>query len=156
MISKPMVYLVQTVHLSCVEINTISKRTKTSLHLTQVTKEYHWVCPKWFPSRCTFGANRAPILHRDYQYLQADENELPLDPHHQGVPSGVPKMNSKPWYIRRKPCTCLAPSLTLSTNRPKQASTWHTLRWSTIGCAQSDFHARATFGANHASFLRRD
>jgi hypothetical protein len=33
-----MVHLVQTVHLSCVEINTISQRTKTSFHLTQVTR----------------------------------------------------------------------------------------------------------------------
>jgi hypothetical protein len=65
-------------------------------------------------------------------------------------------MNSKPWYIRRKPCTYLVLRLTLSPNGVKQASTWHTLRRSTIRCAQNNFHARGTFSANRASFLRRD
>ena len=36
-ISKPMVYSVQTVNLSCAKNNTISKRIKTSFHLTHVT-----------------------------------------------------------------------------------------------------------------------
>ena len=49
MISRPMVRAVQIVLLSCIEINTISKRTK---------------------------------------------NELPLDLHYLGVPSGVPKVIS--------------------------------------------------------------
>jgi len=46
MISKPMIRSAQTVHLSCSEINTISKRTDMSLHMTHDTKEYHRVCPK--------------------------------------------------------------------------------------------------------------
>jgi hypothetical protein len=37
MISKPMVRLAQTVHLSCVKISTIFKRTKSSIHLRLVT-----------------------------------------------------------------------------------------------------------------------
>jgi hypothetical protein len=37
LISKPMVHLGQTVHLSCVEINTISKWTEMSFHLTHIT-----------------------------------------------------------------------------------------------------------------------
>jgi hypothetical protein len=36
-ISLLMVHLAQTVHLSCAEINTLSKRTKASFHLTHVT-----------------------------------------------------------------------------------------------------------------------
>jgi hypothetical protein len=36
-ISMPMEYLAQTVHLSDVEINTVSKQTKASFHLTYVT-----------------------------------------------------------------------------------------------------------------------
>jgi hypothetical protein len=32
-----------------------------------------------------FGANHAPILRQDYQYLQTDQNELPLEPRHLGV-----------------------------------------------------------------------
>jgi hypothetical protein len=37
MIYEAMVYLVQTVHLSCTETNTVSKRTETSLHLSLVS-----------------------------------------------------------------------------------------------------------------------
>jgi hypothetical protein len=46
MISEPMVCLTQTVHLSCVEINTIYKQTKIIFHLIYATYEYHMVCPK--------------------------------------------------------------------------------------------------------------
>ena len=41
-----MVRLAQTVHLSCIEANTFSKLTETSLHLTHVTYEFHRVRPK--------------------------------------------------------------------------------------------------------------
>ena len=44
----------------------------------------------------TFGANRTPILRQDYHYLQMDQNELPLEPHHLGVPSGASKKISEP------------------------------------------------------------
>jgi hypothetical protein len=50
MIFKPMVRSAQTVHLSCVKISTISKRTKMSFHLSLVTKEYLRVHPKQFLS----------------------------------------------------------------------------------------------------------
>jgi hypothetical protein len=48
MIFMPEVCSAQTMHLSCTETNTISKRTKTSFHLTYITYEYHPVCPKRF------------------------------------------------------------------------------------------------------------
>jgi hypothetical protein len=50
MMSMPVVHSTQTVHPSSAEINTISKWTETSFHLTHVTLEYHRVCQKWFPS----------------------------------------------------------------------------------------------------------
>jgi hypothetical protein len=37
MISDPMVRLAQTMHLSCIKISTMSKRTETSFHLSLVT-----------------------------------------------------------------------------------------------------------------------
>ena len=36
-ISDPTIHLVQTVHLSCTDTNTVSKRSKTRFHLTHVT-----------------------------------------------------------------------------------------------------------------------
>jgi hypothetical protein len=49
-IYKPIVYLAQTVHLSCVKTSTISKQTESSFYLILITSKYHRVCPKWFLS----------------------------------------------------------------------------------------------------------
>jgi hypothetical protein len=54
-ISEPMVRSAQIVHLSCTNTN-ISKQTKTRFQMTHVTYDF-WAYDK-------FGANRAPILHR--------------------------------------------------------------------------------------------
>jgi hypothetical protein len=59
-------------------------------------------------------------------------------------------------YIRRKPCTYFASRLTLFPTRLKQSCTWSTPPRSTIWCAQSDFRAYLTFGANRAPILLRD
>jgi hypothetical protein len=42
-----------------------------------------------------FNTNRAPILHRHKHYLQLDQNKIPHDPRHLGVPSGASKMISE-------------------------------------------------------------
>jgi hypothetical protein len=47
-IYEPRVCSVQTVHLSCVKISTISKWTERSFHLSLVTWETHPVHAKWF------------------------------------------------------------------------------------------------------------
>ena len=90
-IFEPTVHLAQTVHLSCTNTNTISKWIETRFHMTHVTKEFHLVHPKLFPSlwyiRCKPCNYLAPRLH----YLQMDRTELPLDPRHLGVPSGASK-----------------------------------------------------------------
>jgi hypothetical protein len=49
-----------------------------------------------FWAYCTFSANRAPMLRQDYHYLQTDQNELPIDPHHIGVPLGGSKIIPEP------------------------------------------------------------
>jgi hypothetical protein len=67
-ISEAMVHLPQTVHLSCTETNTVSKRTKMSFHLSIVTQEYRPVHPKqflslWYVSRkpCTYQAPKLTL-----------------------------------------------------------------------------------------------
>jgi hypothetical protein len=70
-----------------------------------------------------FGANYAPILCHDLQYLEMNQNELPREPHHLAVPFGESKMILEPKYVWLKPCTYLAPTLTPSPNGPKQDST---------------------------------
>jgi hypothetical protein len=78
-------YLDQNVHLSCVKISTISKRTETSFHMTHVTKQLHRVHP-----------TRLLSLWYIRHNLQTDRNKLPLKAHHLGVPSGVSKTISEP------------------------------------------------------------
>jgi hypothetical protein len=118
MISMPLVLSAQTMHLSCVEINTISKQTKTRFHLTHITLEYHRVCPKWFPcvlyvrhKSCTeintiFKQTkmRFHLIHVTYEYHRV-----------------CLKWFTSLWYVHRKSCTNLAPSLTLSPNGSKWA-----------------------------------
>jgi hypothetical protein len=86
-----------------------------------------------------------------------DQNELPLDTHHRGVPSGVPKIIQCLWYIRSKPCTYLSLRLTLSRNRPKRASTSPMSPRGTIGCVQNiscPWHIQYKWCTYHASRLK--
>jgi hypothetical protein len=46
MVYEAMVHLVQTVDLSCIDTNTISKRTEMRFYMTHATFEFHRVRPK--------------------------------------------------------------------------------------------------------------
>jgi hypothetical protein len=83
--------------------------------------------------------------------LQTDRNEIPQDPC-----QVRPRRFLILWYVWRKPCTYLAPILTLSPNKPKWHSTRPTSPRSFVGCVQSDFWAYGTFGANRAPILSQD
>ena len=48
LISKHIVCSMQTMHLPCIRIGTISKLTEPSFHLSLFTQEYQIVRPKWF------------------------------------------------------------------------------------------------------------
>ena len=140
LISKHMVCSVQTMHLPCIRISTISKLTELSFHLSLFTQEYELVRPKWFlrlwcimrklytylalkltmstnrpkqdyiwhtSTRSSIGcvqidfltygtlhANCVTILHQDWNYIQIDQIEPPLEPLQLRVPSGASKMVS--------------------------------------------------------------
>jgi hypothetical protein len=57
------------------------------------------------------------------------------------------------WYIWHKPCTYLAPKLTLSSNGSKRGSIWASSPRSTIQCIQNNLWAYGTFGANCAPIM---
>ena len=155
MISKPMVCLAQTLQLSCVKINTISKQTETSFDLTHVTKENHQLRPKWFLSLwyiqrkpCTFLVSRLTLSINGPKQASV----WPLSPR-----SSIwwcPKWFLSLWYVRRKSCTYLASSLALSPNGPNRSSTWASSPRSSTNCVQNDFWAYGMFGANHAPILQ--
>jgi hypothetical protein len=64
MISNPMVFLAKTMHLSRIKISTISKWTKMSFHLSLEPSSAIRCIHNDLCAYGTFGANRAPILHR--------------------------------------------------------------------------------------------
>jgi hypothetical protein len=96
MISEPVVRSAQIVHLSCVKIYSISKRTESSIHFSLVTKQYHQVHPKRFLSMwyvrhipCFYLASRLVLY-------QINWIKHPLELCHLGVLSRVSKTISEP------------------------------------------------------------
>jgi hypothetical protein len=153
MITMPLVHSGQTVHLSCAEINTISKWTETSFHLTDVTLEFHWVCPKWFS--CSWYIRCTPCTYLAMRLTLSKQTEMIFTwftPPRSTIWCAQKWFQSL-WYIWHKPCTHLASRLIRSQNGLKPASTWPTSPRSTIMSAWKDFRARGTFGANRAPIL---
>jgi hypothetical protein len=111
-ISMPVIHSVQTVLLSCAKFDIIPKRTKWTSTWPTSPRSSIGSAQNNFRAYCTFAINVAPILRQDYHYLQRNRNELPFDPHHLGVPSGLPKRISEPIAHSVQPCTYLACWLT--------------------------------------------
>jgi hypothetical protein len=95
-ISMPMVCSVQTVHLSCTNINAVSKRTKMRFHTTHVTYEFHRVCPQQFISIWYLQCKPCNYLVPRLALSSNRPNRAPPDPRHLGVPSGATKMICEP------------------------------------------------------------
>jgi hypothetical protein len=152
-----MVCSVHTMHLSCAEINTISKQTKMSFHLTHITYEFDRVCPKRFVSLL-------PVQHKPCTYLASRFTLSPNGSKWASIRPTSPRssIGCALKYFRAlgtfgaKPSNYLVLRLTLSPNGPKQPSTWPTSRRSIIGCVQNDFWAYGMFGANRACILCQD
>jgi hypothetical protein len=127
-------------HLSCVNINIISKQTKMSFNLTHVSLEYHRVYPKWFP-RLWYIQRKS--VHLCCAKINTISKPIEMSFHSTHVTYVYHWVCAKwfpcPWYIRHKPCPYLASRLTVSPNGPKQTSTWPTSPWSTIGCIKIIF-----------------
>ena len=113
------------------------------------------VCPKRFP--CAWYIRCKPCTYLAPRLTQSQNGPKQASIGHTLPRSTIrmcPKRFPRQRYIRGKPCTYLTPKLILSPNGPKQASTRHTLPRIPFGCAQSDFRACGTFGANRAPILR--
>jgi hypothetical protein len=78
----------------------------------------------------TFNTSRAPVLHRDWWHLHPDQNKIPLDPCHIGVPSVASKWFMSQW--------------TFSTNRA------HISKWT-----ETSFHLTNVTKKYHRVCLRR-
>ena len=155
MISVPMVPSVRTVHLSCVKISTISKRTEISFHLISSHRSTIGCVQNDFWTYGTFGANHAPILCQDYTIFKWAKMSYHLSFVTLEYHWVHPKWFLSLWYVWHKQCTYLALILTLYPNRPKRDSTWASSPRSTIGCMQNDFWAYGTFGTDRAHILHK-
>jgi hypothetical protein len=80
MIFEPLVRLAQTMHLSCVNINIISKWTETSFHLTHITRNSIMCIQTDFWAYGTFGVNRAPILRQINTISKHTKTSFSFDP----------------------------------------------------------------------------
>jgi hypothetical protein len=89
--------------------------------------------------------NRAPILHRPPTL--STNGSTPQST------SGASKTISK--YVCRKPCTYLAPTLTLPPNRRKLDSTWPTSLGVPTGASKMNSEAMVC-SEHHAPILRQD
>jgi hypothetical protein len=92
----PMVCSVQTVHLSCTDTNTVSKRPKRRFHRTHATYEFHWVRPQLFMSLWYLQCKPCTYLMSRLALSPNGPNKAPPDPRHLGVPSGASKMIYEP------------------------------------------------------------
>jgi hypothetical protein len=96
MIYEPLVHSAQTMHLSWVKISTISNKLNEASTWASSPRSTIGCVQNDFWANSMFSTKRAPILNWHQHYLQMDQNEIPQDPCHLVVPSGVSKMISKP------------------------------------------------------------
>jgi hypothetical protein len=149
-ISEPMRYLAQTVHLSCTDTYTVSRRTKMRFHMTHVTYEFHRVHQKWFLSLWY-------VRHKPSTYLKSrlalSPNELNRAFTWASPPRSVSKMMSEPMVCLLQIVQLFCPTNTFSKQTKRRFHMTHVPR-SSIGCVQNYLWACETFGANRAPILR--
>jgi hypothetical protein len=124
MISEPMVCLAQTVHLSCTDTNTISKRTKTRFHMTHITLEFYRVSPKWFLG--LWYIQRKPCTNL--------ASRLALSPNRlNGATTWASSLRSTIGCVQKisEPMVCLAQSLHQSWTDTNTVSKWTKTRFHT-------------------------
>jgi hypothetical protein len=81
----------QTVHLSCIKIRTISKQIEPRFHMSLFTKEYHRVRPEKFLSLWCIRHKSCTYLAPKLTHLQRDRSEILYDTRHLRVLLGASK-----------------------------------------------------------------
>jgi hypothetical protein len=152
-----MIRLAQTMHLSCIKTNTISKEKEVKFQMTHVTYEFNRVRLKWFLSLwlvrrkpCTCLASRYALSPNEPKWA------ITLTSAPRSTIGCVQNDFLSRWYLWRKLCIYLASKQTLSPKRKKWNSKWPMSPRSSIGCVWNDFWAFGMFDANHAPVLHQD
>jgi hypothetical protein len=147
-----MVHSTQTVHLSCVKISTISKRTETSFHLSLVTFEYHQVHPKQFLTLwyvwckpCTYLISRLALSPNGPKWASIWATS----------PSTIGCLQNDFWANGMVQTVYLTPTLTPSPNGPMRDSIVPMSHRSSIGCVQMISKSNCTLAQTmHLSCLK--
>jgi hypothetical protein len=143
----------QTMHIYCMDTNTVSKQIETRFHMTHSPRSSIGYVQHDFRADDTFESNRTPFLCEDYHYLQIDSKKLPLEPHHLGVSSGASKTISE--LMVRSAQTIHLYCIDTNTVSKRTETRFHLTHSSrtSIGCVQDDFQAYGTFDTNRAPIL---
>ena len=116
MISEPLECSAQTVNLSCIKINTISKWTKTSFHLSLLPRSTIRCVQNNFWAYGTFTTNHAPILPDTNTVSKWTELMFHMTSSPRSSIVCIQNDFLSLWYVRCKSCTYLESWLALSPN----------------------------------------
>jgi hypothetical protein len=152
-ISKRIVHLAQTLHLSCPNTNTLSKLTEMRFHRT-----HHRGVPSG-GSKMIFEhmVLLLQTMHLSYVKIITSSIWTETSFHLRLVTLEYHRVSTKQflslWYVWRKPCTYLALTLTLSPNGPKWDFGWPMTPRNSISCIKNNFQAYGMFSVNRAPIL---
>jgi hypothetical protein len=148
-------FLVQTAHLSYVKISTILKQTQTKLPLEPRRLGVSLGVSKTISEPIVRSAQTVHLV-KISTISKRTKTSFHLSPvtleFHQVRPIRFLSLR----YVQSKPCTYIAPTLTMSTNGPKRDSTWPTHLGVPSVFFKMIFRAYGTFGTNHATILCQD
>jgi hypothetical protein len=113
---KPCTYLASRLALYLNVLNRASTCASSPRSTIRCVQNDFWACG-------TFGTNHAPLLQRHQYYFQMDQNEIPHDPRHHGVPSGASKMTSE--AMVRSAQTVLLSCVKISNIFERSGSSFH-------------------------------
>jgi hypothetical protein len=149
MISKPMVYPAQTMHLSCIKISRLQMdRNELPLeprHLGVPSSASNMI---YEPMVCL-----AQTVHQSYANTNIVSTWTETRFHLSLVTKVYHRVRPK-WFMSLWYVGCKSFTLTLSLNGLKWASTWASSPRISIWCVQNDFLSNGTLGENRAPILR--
>jgi hypothetical protein len=149
MISEPMVCSVQTKHLSCVKISTISKQTEISFRLSLNSTEYHRVHPKWFYEPMLYSAQTVHIHCIKISTISKGPKWASTWTSSSSNSIGCIEKN----FLA---CGTFAELVHLSCTYTNTISKRTEMRFEFHQCVQNNFWAYGMFGTNCAPILRQD
>jgi hypothetical protein len=133
--SEAMIHLSQTTHLSCIKISYIFERTRSSFHLSLVTKEYHRVRPRQFSE---------PVVH-SVQTVHLSCVKI----------STIFDWTESSFHVRLVTMHLSCVKISIISNELSQASTWASLYRISIRCVQNNLWAYGMFSTNYAPILHQ-